>query len=120
MTEVLFEDFCRLRQLDRGNNSFDDDVTVEIVSCNKDGVLVHSVLIRKHEEEHMIGEFPIKKGLISKFGVTVRDGAQIYPVELNGKMVCVNLQYEISFFSHSSQKSFLSEIRRIQKIENNQ
>ena len=116
---IHFEDFCTLRRIPHGKDySRDYDVIVEIVSRNTDGVLVYSVQIKQLEDEGVVfGDFPVKNGLIKKFGVSVRDGAQIYPVELNGNIIYnYSEQFQIDFFSHSSQKCFLSEIRRLQKI----
>ena len=83
-------------------------------------ILNFKVLREAFEDERVVfGDFPVKKGLINKFGVSVRNGAQVYPVELNGNIIYYyNEQFQLDFFSHSSQKCFLLEIQRLQKIGN--
>jgi len=137
MTTIIFEDFCKLNhRVDDGFSSI--DVIVEIVSRNRDGVIGHSVMIRRLEDEDtVIGEFPVKKGLIKGIGMPHGEWYQIYSVELNESLLenttlqkngfggfvlswtakyQVIYQFVINFFSHPSQKKFLSEIRRIQKM----
>jgi len=136
MATIIFEDFCKLAYSSSNYNNI--DVIVEIVSRNMDGVGGHCVLIRRLEDEDtVIGEFPVNKGLIERIDVPHGQGKQFYSVELNysllenttlrenefGDFVLpgagsyqVISRFVINFFSHPSQKKFLSEIRRIQKM----
>jgi len=127
MSNIIFEDFCKFGDY---YNKDAVEVIVEIVFHDFEG---YRVLIRKHEEEDfVIGEFPVKKGLIVGYH-TQLDVVQSYTVTLNSNLLektnmlknrygqcflngvhCKNLK--IHFFSQSSQKKFLSEIRRVQKM----
>jgi len=130
MSNIIFEDFCKFGD----NYHYAVEVIVEIVFRHIEGVTRYSVLIRKHEDEDtVIGEFPVKKGLIVGYHTQLGD-VQSYPVSLNSnlldKTIMQKRDYDgryilygkvvsnlnIHFFSQSSQKKFLSEIRRIQKM----
>jgi len=131
MSNIIFEDFCKFGD----NYHYAVEVIVEIVFRHIEGVTRYSVLIRKHEDEDtVIGEFPVKKGLIVGYhGHTQAGEFQVYPVSLNSNLLEKTIMQKahpgrytlygkgvsnlnIHFFSQSSQKKFLSEIRRIQKM----
>jgi len=130
MSNIIFEDFCKFGDNYHGNAV---EVIVEIVFRNIEGVNRYCVLIRKHEDEDtMIGEFPVKKGLIVGYHTQFGD-IQVYPVSLNSNLLEKTIMQKaypgryilygkgvnnlnIYFFSLSSQKKFLSEIRRVQKM----
>jgi len=129
MSNIIFEDFCKFGD----NYHYAVEVIVEIVFRNIEGVNTYSVLIRKHEDEDtVIGEFPVKKGLIVGYHTQLAD-FQSYPVTLNSNLLDKTIMQKecagwyilygkgvsnlnIHFFSQSSQKKFLSEIRRVQKM----
>ena len=120
MADVHFEDFCKCYAYDYDITRGEDfDVIVEIVSSITDGVTRHSVIIREHENENfVIREFLVEDGLVRTFGVA---GVTYFTVDLKGsKLVKTNMRrnyafYKIAFFPQSSQKKFLSEIRKLKK-----
>ena len=101
------------------------------------GTTQYHVIIRRHDDEdNVIAEFEVMKGLITNFLCSNVDGATFYSVMLSSEMlskpfkgpsddwkenlglhVSIRQEYfEIKFVAQSTQQQFLSQIRRLQKI----
>ena len=144
--DPIFEDFCHLHlrfQYGSQNRPLQHDeevnVIVEIVSHINARTTLYHVIIRRHDDEdNIIAEFDVKKGLITNFLSSNVDGVTFYSVMLNSEMLSkpfkgpsddwnwkenlglpdsISQEYfEIKFVAQSTQQQFLSQIRRLQEI----
>ena len=93
--DPIFEDFCHLHlrfqygsQIRPLQHDEEVNVIVEIVSLINARTTQYHVIIRRHDDEDkVIAEFEVKKGLITNFLCSNVDGVTFYSVMLNSEML---------------------------------